>query len=145
LEDLGTDVSLRAAIQCRRQLPLPEESLLEVCVRIFKNALRTINVPHLVKYDRHLRTLPMSERKCHINHSRCAAQDKRESKRREKEYNDNIISKYYAEQHHIDAAAHRAAKDDLHRREREANERKAEHNLMQSIYQVGLSSPLSNS
>jgi hypothetical protein len=124
---------------CRRQLPLPGESLQEVCTHVpflsdLKDctAFRTVHSPATKQSDH---VFGIACHACHI--CLCAAQENRELKRREKEYHDNVISKYYAEQHHIDAAAQRATKDDLHRREREAKERKVIQDLMQSIHQVG--------
>lgn len=65
-----------------------------------------------------------------------AAQETRELRRRDKEWSDGLISKYYSEQRSIDAAAASASKDDLRRREREGKERQAEHDLVQNIYRV---------
>lgn len=66
----------------------------------------------------------------------CAAQEARNVKTREKEYNDTLISKYYTDQRNIDAAASSALKDDVRRREREAKERQAEHAVVESMYRV---------
>jgi hypothetical protein len=65
-----------------------------------------------------------------------AAQELREVKRRDKEYNDNLINKYYIDQRNIDAAASVASKDDVRRRERETKERQAEHDMVQNIFRV---------
>lgn len=65
-----------------------------------------------------------------------AAQETRELRRRDREWSDGLISKYYSEQRSIDAAAASASKDDIRRREREGKERQAEHDLVQSIHWV---------
>ena len=65
-----------------------------------------------------------------------AAQETRELKRREKEWSDGLINKYYAEQRHMDAAAASAGKDDVRRREREAHEREAERSMVESMFRV---------
>jgi hypothetical protein len=67
---------------------------------------------------------------------RPAAQENREAKRREKEYGDILIHKYYAEQRHMDSAAASSLKDDGRRREREARERQAEHDMVERMYRA---------
>jgi hypothetical protein len=57
-------------------------------------------------------------------------------KRREKEWQDSLVNKYYAEQSHIDAAANSALKDDVRRREREARERQVERDMVEGMFRV---------
>ena len=57
-------------------------------------------------------------------------------KRREKDWNDSLVSKYYAEQSHMDAAENSAQKDDVRRREREARERQVEHDMVEHMLRV---------
>lgn len=65
-----------------------------------------------------------------------AAQEARVIKQREQEYNNDVVTKYYAEQQTIDAAAKNALKDDDRRREREARERQAERDTLDAMFRV---------
>jgi len=65
-----------------------------------------------------------------------AAQESREHKRREDDFHTQEVLRYYGEQRNLDAASNNALKDDLRRREREARERAAEQNILDSVYRV---------
>jgi hypothetical protein len=56
--------------------------------------------------------------------------------RREKEWQDALVKKYYTEQRNSDAAAREALKAPVRRREREAKERQAEIHILESMYRV---------
>jgi hypothetical protein len=70
------------------------------------------------------------------HHVSCAAQESRVQLRREKEWQDDLIKKYYAEQRSSDAAAREALKAPVKRREREAKERQAEIDMLETMYRV---------
>jgi hypothetical protein len=65
-----------------------------------------------------------------------AAQEVREVKRRDKEYNDALVTKYYAEQRHMDASASNAEKDNARRLHREARERHMEQAMLETLERV---------
>eukprot|EP00892_Ulva_mutabilis_P003509 jgi/Ulvmu1/152/UM001_0156.1 len=62
------------------------------------------------------------------------AQEAKVIKRREQEAQDEVIQKYYTQQRNTDAAARNALKDDHRRQDREARERNAEVEMLESIY-----------
>jgi len=66
----------------------------------------------------------------------CSAQEAKVIKRREQEAKDEVIQKYYTQQRNTDAAATNALKDDFRRQDREVRERKAEVDMLESIYRV---------
>lgn len=65
-----------------------------------------------------------------------AAQESRVCQRREREFQDDLVKKYYAEQRNADSAARDALKAPVKRREREAKERQAEIDMLESMYRV---------
>jgi hypothetical protein len=67
-----------------------------------------------------------------------AAQEARVIRRRDREFQDDLVKKYYTEQRNSDAAARDALKAPVKRREREGKERQAEIDMLESMYRVSI-------